>query len=100
MRRYRSLEVIPSPRPGWAAISLPAEPEPIRIALLLEEKLEHAFPWQPLGQRGGLLLRARIPQAVQQPDHGARVIEGGVLSGATRQHGDLLLRARIPQETQ
>ena len=32
-------------------------------------------------QRGGLLLRARLPQAVQQPGHGARVVEGDVGGG-------------------
>ena len=32
-------------------------------------------------QRGGLLLRARLPQPVQQPGHGARVVEGDVGDG-------------------
>ena len=52
-------------------------------------------------QRGGLLLRARLPQAVQQPGHGARVVEGDVGGGITaQQRGDLLLRARRPQPVQ
>jgi hypothetical protein len=33
---------------------------------LLAEELEHACPRQAVGQRGGLLLRARRPQRVQQ----------------------------------
>ena len=52
-------------------------------------------------QRGGLLLRARLPQAVQQPGHAARVVEGGVGGGITgQQRGGLLLRARLPQAVQ
>ena len=31
-----------------------------------------------VGQRGGLLVRARRPQAVQQVGHGGRVAEGGM----------------------
>ena len=34
-----------------------------------------------VGQRGDLLLRARLPQAVQQVGHGARVVEGDVGGG-------------------
>jgi hypothetical protein len=30
------------------------------------------------GQRGGLVVRARLPQAVQQVGHGERVVDGGV----------------------
>jgi hypothetical protein len=30
----------------------------------------------PAGQRGGLLVGARCPQAVQQRGHGGRVVEG------------------------
>ena len=52
------------------------------------------------GQRGDLLLRARLPQAAQQPGHGARVVEGDVGGGAGGQRGDLLLRARLPQAVQ
>ena len=52
-------------------------------------------------QRGGLLVRARPPQAVQQPGHGVRVIEGGVGGGiAGQQRGGLLVRARLPQAVQ
>ena len=39
------------------------------------------------GQRGGLLVRARLPQAVQQAGHAARVVEGGVGSGPVRGAG-------------
>ena len=44
--------------------------------------------------------RARLPQAVQQPGHGARVVEGDVGGGALGQRGGLLLRARLPQAVQ
>jgi hypothetical protein len=54
-----SVEVFPAPGPGWAAVSLPAEPEP--ILLLLAEDLEHACPWQPFGQCDGRLPLARCP---------------------------------------
>ena len=53
-----------------------------------------------IGQRGDLLLRARLPQPVQQLGHGARVVEGDVGGGAIGQRGDLLLRARLPQPVQ
>jgi hypothetical protein len=66
-----SVQIFPAPWPSWAAISLPAEPEPILAVLLLEEELEHACPREPTCQRGGLLLRARLPQAVQQAGHAA-----------------------------
>ena len=39
-----SVQVAPAPPPGGAAVSLPAEPEPIPATLLLEEQLEHAGP--------------------------------------------------------
>ena len=45
-------------------------------------------------QRGGLFLRARLPQAVQQPGHSVRVVEGNAGGGALGQRGDLLMRAR------
>ena len=52
-------------------------------------------------QRGGLLVRARLPQAAQQPGHAARVVEGGVGGGvAGQQRGGLLVRARLPQAVQ
>jgi hypothetical protein len=35
----------------------------------------------PVGQRGGLLVRARLLQAVQQAGHAGRVVEGGVRGG-------------------
>jgi hypothetical protein len=43
---------------------------------LFAEQLEHSSCRQPVGQRGGLFICARIPQAVQQEGHGARVVEG------------------------
>jgi len=61
---------------------------------LLAEEPEYACPWQSLGQRGDLLLRAGVPQAAQQAGHGARAVEGGVGGGALGQRGDLLQRAR------
>src|ERR1035438_8313484 len=80
-----SIQIFPSPRSSWAAVSLPAELEPILVALLLAEELEQACPRQPLGQRGGLLVRARRPQAGQQRGHAARVVEGDVGGGITAQ---------------
>ena len=77
-----SVQIFPAPWPGWAAVSLPAKPEPILAALMLAEELEQACPRQPVGQRGGLLLRARPPQPGQQPGHGARVVEGDVGGGS------------------
>ena len=79
--RYCIRSDFPSPWLSWAAVSLPAEPEPILAAFLLAEELEHACHRQPLGQRGGLLLRARLPQAGLQPGHPARVVQGGVGGG-------------------
>ena len=51
-------------------------------------------------QRGGLLVRARLPQAVQQAGHAVRVVEGGVGGGPAGQRGGLLVRARRPQAVQ
>ena len=45
-------------------------------ALLLAEELEHADPWQPNRQRGGLL-RAP-PQPAQQGGHGDRGVKRDV----------------------
>ena len=51
-----------------------------------------------VGQRGDLLLRARRPQAVQQPGHGpAGSSRETWAAGAVGQRGGLLLRARLPQ---
>ena len=44
-----SVQVVPVPWRGGAAVSLPAEPKPVLAALLLEELLEHADPRQPVG---------------------------------------------------
>ena len=55
----------------------------------------------PAGQRGGLLLRARQPQAAQQVSHVVQVVEGRVDGGITgQQRGGLLVRARLPQAAQ
>ena len=54
----------------------------------------------PGGQRGGLLVCARLPQAVQQAGHAVRVVEGGVGGGPAGQRGGLLVRARLPQAVQ
>ena len=52
-------------------------------------------------QRGGLLVRLRLPQAAQQAGHAARVVECGVGGGiAGQQRGGLLVRARLPQAAQ
>ena len=46
-------------------------------------------------------MRARLPQAVQQASHGARVVEDGVGGWITgQQRGGLLVRARPPQAVQ
>jgi len=62
-------------RPG--AVGLPSETELIRGAFLLEEEPGHAGRRQSSCQRGGLLVRACLPQPVQQAGHAARVVEGG-----------------------
>jgi len=72
-----SVQVFPVPRRGWGAVGLLAGPEPIREAFLLEEEPEHAGR----GQRGGLLVRARLAQAAQQSGHAVRAVEGGVPGG-------------------
>ncbi len=46
-----------------------------------------------LGERSGLVLRAHLPQVVQQAGDAARVAEGDVGGDALGQRGDLLLRA-------
>ena len=64
-----SVQVGPVPRHGRVAIGFPA-----KLGLRSVDTLELVKPsvsWQPLGQRGGLLVRARLPQAGQQPSHGA-----------------------------
>ena len=94
-----SVQVFPGPSPSWAAVSLPAEPELILAALLLAEELEHACPRQSVGKRGGLLLRARRPQAAQQAGHGVRVVEGDVGGGITaQQRGGLVLGGGRPSK--
>jgi len=64
------------------------------VALLLEEEPEHAGCRQPIGQRGGLVLRARLPQPVQQQGHAVRVVEGGMGGGPAGQRGGLVLLFR------
>ena len=54
----------------------------------------------PVGQRGGLLVRPGLPQAVQQPGHTERVVEGGVGGGPVGQRGGLLVRPGLPQAIQ
>jgi hypothetical protein len=85
-------------RPG--ATGLPSETELIRGAVLLEEEPEHAGRRQPTCQRGGLLVRARFPQAVQQAGHGGRVVKGDVRGGPVGQRGGLLVRACFPDAVQ
>ena len=53
-------QVVPAPWRDWSAVSLTAEPELIREAVLLEEP-EPADRRQPAGQRGDLLVRACLP---------------------------------------
>jgi len=77
------VQVFPAPWRGWGAVGLPSETELIRKVFLLKKELEHADRRQPVGQRGGLLVRPGLPQAVQQPGHAERVIEGGVGGGIT-----------------
>jgi hypothetical protein len=69
-----SIQIAPVPWLGWAAISLPAEPELILRIPLLAEELKHSRPRQPAGQRGDLLGRARLPQAAQQAGHIVRAV--------------------------
>ena len=52
-------------------------------------------------QRGDLLARVRLPQAVQQLGDGVWAVEGDVGGRVTaQQRGDLLARARLPQAVQ
>jgi hypothetical protein len=62
-------------RPG--AVGLPSGTELIRGAFLLGEEPEHAGRRQSSCLRGGLLVRACLPQPVQQAGHAVRVVEGG-----------------------
>lgn len=48
---------------------------PVPVLASAEEP-EQACPWQPLGQRGGLLLRTRLPRAVRQHGRAARLSRG------------------------
>jgi hypothetical protein len=59
------------PRAGRAAIGLPPELELIRAAALVEVGPDHACCRQSVCQRGGLLVCARLPHAVQQGGHEA-----------------------------
>ena len=51
-------------------------------------------------QRGDLLLRACLPQPLQQQGHVVRVAERDLGGGAVGQRGQLLLRACLPQAVQ
>ena len=98
---YSSVKIVPAPRLGWAAISLQAEPEPIRVMLLLGEEVEAARSRQPSGKYRDLLLRACLPQAAQQLGCLVPVVEGDVGSWVpAEQCPDLLLRACLPQAVQ
>jgi hypothetical protein len=55
--------------------------ELISPAFLLEEESEHAGCWQPTYQGGGLVVRARLAHALQQPSDAERVVEGDGLGG-------------------
>lgn len=68
---------LPSPMARPVCLGLPSETELIRGAVLLEEELEHAGRRQSSCQRGDLLVRACLPQPVQQAGHAVRVVEGG-----------------------
>ncbi len=52
--------------------------EPIMPTVMVKYGLSSTGRRQPIGQRGGLVVRARLPQAVQQAGHAVRVVEGGV----------------------
>jgi hypothetical protein len=70
---------------AWpGAVSLSPVTELIRWAVLVEEELEHAGGWQPTCQGSGLVVRARLVQAVQQEAHAVRVVEGCVGGGPVR----------------
>jgi hypothetical protein len=49
------------------------------IASLFAEQIEQSFAGEPIGQRGDLVLRARLPERVQRAGDAVRVTEGGVL---------------------
>jgi hypothetical protein len=84
-----SVQVGPVPGWGGAAIGFAAEPVS-RSAFRVEA--EHPGSWQPVGQQADLLVRANLPQAVQQYGHAVRVIEGGVGGGPGGQFSELLVR--------
>ena len=64
------------------------------MTILFEEQPEHAGCRQPGGQRGGLLIRARLPQPAQQGGHAARIIKGNAGVGVPgQQRGGLLIRS-------
>jgi hypothetical protein len=65
-------------------------------AVLLEEEPEHAGSRQPVCQYGGLVMRPRRPQPVQQPGHGVPAVEGDMGGRiAAQQHSDLVVARRL-----
>ena len=57
-------------------------------------------PVSSTGQRGGLLVRARLPQGIQQADHAAPIVEEDVGGGPVGQRGGLVAGARLAQGLQ
>jgi hypothetical protein len=90
-------QVFPAPWRGRGAIGLAAETELIYETFLLEKEPEPARCRQAVCQGRGLLVRAGLPEAVQQACRVVRVIEGGVGGGPAGQRRGLLMRARLPQ---
>jgi hypothetical protein len=104
-----SVQVFPSPRLSRAPINVSPKPVQRLVVSLRAEQIEQAFARQPIGQHGGLLLRAYLPQAVEQPGNALTVDRiqkemttryGDVLGGAIGQRGDLVLCSSLPQAVQ
>ena len=96
-------------RETWAAGSRPAARRPARArpppagcpaARPRRRVVEGGVGGGAVSQRGDLLVRARLPQAVQQPATAPGSSRETWAAGTASQRGDLLLRARLPQAVQ
>ncbi len=88
---------LPSRWRGRGAVGLPSETELIRGAFLLEEEPGHAGRRQSSCQCGGLLVRACLPQPVQQAAAmsvtGSGAPGGSSTGGTTTTTGVLVARS-------
>ena len=58
----RDPALFPAPWRGWSAVDLTSETELIHRPFCFEEEPEHVGCRRPVGQGGGLLVCARLPQ--------------------------------------